>query len=143
MTDGQDILAEPTRSGGIFWTISRALCAAVLAAIGAMLLIATKSTAGAAFVCSALILLLPIGRLFKSKRLAIALRGALIAVLCTIAIRSIGNTDIVPGQATTGYDFADRAGAIFQRFLENIGAKTPARHGPEKGPHVEDMDGDD
>ena len=143
MTDGQDIPAEPMRSGGNFWTITRALCVAVFVAIGAVLLIATKSTAGAAFVCSALILLLPVERLIKSKRLSIGLRAALIAVLCTVAMRSIGNTDIVPGQATTGYNFADRVGAISHRFLENIGAKPPTTHGPEKGPHVRDMDADD
>jgi len=102
------------------WTLAKSLLATVCGLLGAVLLVAGKSTAGAAFICSALILALPFTRLTKNPWLSTGLPLAVVVILCTIAIRSIANTDIVPEQATTGYVFIDQVSAIFRRFQENL-----------------------
>jgi hypothetical protein len=116
----QHLLVERARFAHNLGTLAKSLLATVGGLCGVVLLVAGKSTAGAAFVCSALILVLPFTRLTKNPWLSTGLPVAVVVVLCTIAIRSIANTDIVPGQATTGYVFVDQVAAIFRRFQENV-----------------------
>jgi len=120
----QEIAIGPTRGTSARTTHTRVIGAVVLGLLGMVLLVATKTIAGAALVCSALILILPIDRLTKLRGPAIWIRTLVILVLCTIATLSIGGTDIVPEQKRTGFSFADQVMAILQRFLENIGAKS-------------------
>jgi hypothetical protein len=106
-------------------TLAKSIGASVFCMLGIVLLVAGKSTAGAALACSALLMLLPVSRLMENNRLSSWLRVAAIAVLCAIAVQSIAGTDIVPEQRTTGYDFVDQVLAILRRFRENIvGAET-------------------
>jgi hypothetical protein len=125
------------------WKLARIAGAIVLGVLGIALLVATKSTAGAALVCAAVLLGVPFDRLLGQKPSLNWVRAALIAVLCAVAIRSIGGTDIVPEQERTGYAFADRVLAISQRFLENIGAKSPMPRSPKSSPHEREMDADE
>jgi hypothetical protein len=122
-------MLNESQFGKNMWTITKWILASVFGVLGIVLLVAGKSTAGAAFVCSALIIVLPLSRLVKKRRLSIWLRVAVIAVLCMIAIRSISSTDIVPGQGTTGYVFVDQVLAIFQRFQDNILGKEISANG--------------
>ena len=115
-------LVQPTRFAHL-WTPAKSLLATVCGLLGVVLLVAGKSTAGAAFLCSALILVLPFTRFTKNPWLSTGLPVAVAIVLCTIAIRSIANTDIVPGQATTGYFFVDQVAAILSRFQEIVFGK--------------------
>jgi hypothetical protein len=125
MTTGkQDVPKESTESGSNMWTITKSILALVFGMLGTVLLVAGKTTAGSAFVCSAVLLFLPLDRLTRSKWLSIWPRAAVIAVLCTIAIRSIANTDIVPGRGTTGYVFVDQVLAIFERFQDILFGKS-------------------
>jgi hypothetical protein len=116
-------LVQPTRFAHNLGTLAKSLLATVCGLLGAVLLVAGKSTAGAAFACSAVILVLPFTRLAKNPWLSTGLPVALVVVLCTIAIRSIANTDVVPEQATTGYVFVDQVAAIFRKFQEIVFGK--------------------
>jgi len=102
------------------WNVTKPIGASVLGMLGIVLLVAGKSTAGLAFVCSALLMVLPFDRFIQNKRASVWPRVAVIAVLCTIAIRSISSTDIVPEQELTGWSFLDQVAAIFRRFQENV-----------------------
>jgi hypothetical protein len=119
----QHPLVERPRFANNLWTLAKAMLATVCGLLGVVLLVAGKSTAGVAFLGSGLILVLPFTRLTKNPWLSTGLPVAVVVVLCTIAIRSIANTDIVPGQATTGYFFVDQVAAIFRRFQENLFGK--------------------
>jgi hypothetical protein len=144
MVDGQrDTSPESVRAANSLWKFARIAGAIVLGFFGIALLVATKTTAGAACVCAALLVGLPFERLVGHKSILNWVRAVLIAVLCAIAVRSIGGTDIVPEQERTGYAFADRVLAISQRFLENIGAKNPTPRGPKHSPHEREMDADE
>ncbi len=116
-------LVERGRFANHLWTLAKSLLASVCGLLGVVLLVAGKSTAGAAFVCSAVILVLPFTRFTKNPWLSTGLPVAVVVVFCTIAIRSIANTDVVPEQATTGYVFVDQVAAIFRRFQETVFGK--------------------
>lgn len=100
------------------------LLAGVFGLCGIVLLVAGKSFAGSALVCSAISLILPLGWLTTNPRVAWSLRAAVVLVLCVVAIRSISNTDIVPDQELTGWKFLDQVSAIFRRFMENVFGRT-------------------
>jgi hypothetical protein len=116
-------LVERARFAHNLWTLAKSLLATVCGLLGVVLFVAGKSTAGAAFLCSAVILVLPFTRFTKNPWLSTGLPVAIVVVLGTIAIRSIANTDILPGQATTGYFFVDQVAAIFSRFQETLFGK--------------------
>jgi hypothetical protein len=118
-------------------TSTRAIAKSVLAAIcgmlGVVLLVAGKSVAGIAMVCSALIVLALVRWRGAGSRRFVWAAVALIAVLWLVAIEGVAGTDIVPDQQVTGYKFVDQVLAIAQRFRENVFG-TERQHGPGASP---------
>jgi len=125
ISDEQQTGSESLRPAANLRAISKWIGAAVLALLGIVLLIATKSTAGGALLVAAALVLLPVQRLSKGQRIAQWLRAGIIAALVVVAISSIAGTDIVPEQAKTGVKFIDQVLAIWDRFQDNLFGRSP------------------
>ncbi len=105
--------------------LAKWIAAAILALLGVVLLISTKSTAGGALVVAAALVLLPVQRLGKGQRIAQWVRAGLVGTLVALAIASVAGTDLPPDQAKTGVKFLDQVLAIWQRFQDNLFGRTP------------------
>lgn len=112
---------------------ARAIGAAALGACGVVLLVAGKTTAGAAFVGAALVLVVPLGRLVPSGRRRAWARGVAVALLLAVGAVGVAGTDIRPEQERTGFAPVDKVVAIVEDVVDVVsgGSGTP---GPRPSP---------
>jgi hypothetical protein len=99
---------------------AKAVLAVALGLCGAILLIAGKTTAGAALECGLLILVLPAAWLGPLECHSRWVRYVLVSAVCLLAIRSVSTTDVPSELAVTDYTFVNQVWSILHRFSERV-----------------------